>query len=48
MGYYKNLVLEILELNDAGLTVLAIANKLGLAAITVANVLQEYGRPETA
>lgn len=48
MGYYKNLVLEILELNDAGLSVTAIADRLGLAVITVANVLSEYGRPEGA
>ena len=48
MGYYKNLVLDILELNDAGLSVMAIADRLGLAAITVANVLEMYGRPEGA
>jgi hypothetical protein len=48
MGYYKNLVIEVLELNDAGLGVMAIADRLGLAAITVANVLEMYGRPEGA
>ena len=48
MGYYKNLVLEILELNDAGLGVVAIANQLGLAVITVSNILGEYGRPDGA
>lgn len=42
MGYYKNLVLEILELNDAGLPAAAIADRLGLAVITVCNVLNEY------
>jgi orotate phosphoribosyltransferase-like protein len=48
MGYYKNLIVEVLELNDAGLSVGAIADRLGLAAITVANVLEQYGRPEGA
>lgn len=48
MGYYKNLIAEVLELNDAGLSVTAIADRLGLAAITVANVLEQYGRPEGA
>jgi hypothetical protein len=48
MGYYKNLIVEVLELNDAGLSVVAIADRLGLAAITVANVLEQYGRPEVA
>jgi hypothetical protein len=48
MGYYKNLIVEVLELNDAGLSVVAIADRLGLAAITVANVLEQYGRPEGA
>ena len=48
MGYYKNLVLEILELNDAGLEVNAIADRLGLAVITVTNILQEYGTLEGA
>jgi hypothetical protein len=48
VGYYKNLVIEILELSDAGLGVIAIADRLGLAAITVANVLEMYGRPEGA
>ena len=48
MGYYKNLVIEILELNDAGLGVMAIADRLGLAVLTVANVLEMYGRPEGA
>jgi hypothetical protein len=47
-GYYKNLVLEILELNDAGLGVVAIADQLGLAVITVSNILGEYGRPDGA
>jgi orotate phosphoribosyltransferase-like protein len=46
MGYYKNLVLEILELSDAGLSVRAIADNLGLAVITVSNILCEYGRPD--
>jgi hypothetical protein len=48
VGYYKNLVIEILELSDAGLGVIAIADRLGVAAITVANVLEMYGRPEGA
>ena len=48
MAYYKNLVLDILELNDAGLGVMAIVDRLGLAAITVANILEQYGRPEGA
>lgn len=48
MGYYKNLVLEILELNDAGLPVNAIADRLGLDVITVANILQEYSAPAGA
>jgi DNA-binding NarL/FixJ family response regulator len=48
MGYYKNLVIEILELSDAGLGVIAIADRLGVAAITVSNVLEMYGRPEGA
>ena len=48
MAYYKNLVLDILELNDAGLSVMAIADRLGLAAITVANILEQYGRPDGA
>lgn len=43
MGYYKNLVIQILELNDAGLSVQAIADRLGLAAITVSNVIDQYG-----
>ena len=46
VGYYKNLVIQILELSDDGLSVTAIADRLGLAAITVANVLEQYGRPE--
>jgi len=48
VGYYKNLVIEILELNDAGLGVIAIADRLGIAAITVANILEMYGGPEGA
>ncbi len=48
MGYYKNLVIEILELNDAGLGVIAIADRLGLAAITVAKILEMYGGPDGA
>ena len=48
MGYYKNLVIEILELSDAGLGVIAIADRLGIAAITVANILEMYGGPEGA
>jgi DNA-binding NarL/FixJ family response regulator len=48
VGYYKNLVIQILELSDDGLSVSAIADKLGLAAITVANVLEQYGRPDGA
>lgn len=43
MGYYKNLVIEILELSEAGYTVQFIADRLGLAAITVANVIDQYG-----
>jgi DNA-binding NarL/FixJ family response regulator len=43
VGYYKNLVIQILELNDAGLSVQAIADRLGLATITVSNVIDQYG-----
>ena len=48
VGYYKNLVIEILELSDAGLDILKIADRLCVAPITVANVLEMYGRPEGA
>jgi len=48
VDYYKNLAIQILELSDDGLGISAIADKLGLAAITVANVLEQYGRPDGA
>jgi len=48
MGYYKNLVIEILEMSDAGCSVPFIANYLGVAVLTVNNVLEMYGRPEEA
>ena len=48
VGYYKNLVVEILELNEAGLDVLKIADRLCVAPLTVANVLEMYGVPEGA
>jgi len=48
MGYYKNLVNEILEMSDAGYSVPFIANYLGVAVLTVNNVLEMYGRPEGA
>ena len=48
VGYYKNLVIEILEMSDAGCSVPFIANYLGVAVLTVNNVLEMYGRPEGA
>jgi len=48
MGYYKNLVIEILELNEVGRSAEYIANSLGIAVLTVNNVLEMYGRPEGA
>jgi hypothetical protein len=48
VGYYKNLVIEILEMSDAGCSVPFIANYLGVAVLTVNNVLEVYGRPEDA
>ena len=48
MGYYKNLVIEILEMSDAGRSAEYIANRLGIAVLTVNNVLEMYGRPEEA
>jgi len=42
MGYYKNLVIDILELNEAGLTPGAIADRLGIAVITVCNIIDQY------
>ena len=48
VGYYKNLVIEILEMSDAGCSVPFIANYLGVAVLTVNNVLEMYGRSEGA
>lgn len=48
VGYYKNLVIEILEMSEAGCSVPFIANYLGVAVLTVNNVLEMYGRPEGA
>jgi len=43
MGYYKNLVLEILEMSDKGCSVKFIANYLGIPVLTVNNVIEQYG-----
>ena len=42
MGYYKNLVIEILELHEKGFTTSQIADHLCVAAITVTNVIEQY------
>jgi len=48
MGYYKNLVIEILEMSEKGCSVGFIANYLGVPVLTVNNVLEMYGGPEGA
>ena len=48
MGYYKNLVIQILEMSEAGCSVPFIANYLGIAVLTVNNVLELYSVPEGA
>jgi|694.fasta_scaffold11923_19 orotate phosphoribosyltransferase-like protein len=42
MGQIKNLIIEILELHAHGLTTTEISDRLGLALITVTNVINEY------
>ena len=46
MGYYKNLVIQILEMSETGRSAEYIANRLGLPVLTVNNVLELYGAPE--
>ena len=46
MGYYKNLVIQILEMSEAGCTVPFIANYLGVAVLTVNNVIDLYSMQE--
>ena len=48
VGYYKNLVIQILEMSEAGCSVPFIANYLGIAVLTVNNVIDQYGGPEEA
>ncbi len=48
VGYYKNLVIQILEMSEAGCSVPFIANYLGVAVLTVNNVIDMYGGPEGA
>lgn len=48
MGYYKNLVIQILEMNEIGRSAEYIANYLGIAVLTVNNVIDLYSGPEGA
>jgi hypothetical protein len=48
VGYYKNLVIQILEMSETGRSAEYIANYLGVAVLTVNNVIDMYGGPEEA